>query len=231
MTTEHNIEQRLRELESEKFGLAYAWLRGKGRTSWSNYEFREAEKATAGRRREILDEQKMLRAQRAELLAARRAERVAATTASRARRQAERDAKTAECQVCEGRQCLTKDGRMVHHGYRRPGYGSIEGDCYGVGHLPFPATNALAGYMTAVRCEAEAVAVEIAGLGERTEIAKTDSWTRRVTVIRKLEVTEQAWARELRTLRSKLDGEARWFAYELRRVAARIEAAAKVTAA
>jgi hypothetical protein len=40
------------------------------------------------------------------------------------------------CQICERDQKLHK-GRMVHHGYRRPGYGSIEGDCPGVDELPY----------------------------------------------------------------------------------------------
>ena len=55
----------------------------------------------------------------------------------------------AECQVCE-RQQATDASRMVHHGYRRPGWGSIVGDCFGVGHLPFPATDALEQWRGAV---------------------------------------------------------------------------------
>lgn len=35
------------------------------------------------------------------------------------------------CQICEGEQKL-HDGRMVHHGYKRPGDGQIDGDCPGV---------------------------------------------------------------------------------------------------
>lgn len=54
-----------------------------------------------------------------------------------------------ECQVCE-RQQATHEGRMMHHGYRRPGWGSIVGDCFGVGHAPFPATDALELWRAAV---------------------------------------------------------------------------------
>lgn len=50
--------------------------------------------------------------------------------------------KTAECQVC-ARVQATKGGVLVHHGYKRPGVGEIVGDCYGVGHAPFPAHDAL----------------------------------------------------------------------------------------
>jgi len=40
------------------------------------------------------------------------------------------------CPVCERQQRLHKM-RMVHHGYRRPGTGEIEGDCFGVGYPPY----------------------------------------------------------------------------------------------
>jgi hypothetical protein len=40
------------------------------------------------------------------------------------------------CQLCEGDQKL-HHSRMVHHGYQRPGHGSIEGDCPGVGKDPY----------------------------------------------------------------------------------------------
>ncbi len=40
------------------------------------------------------------------------------------------------CPVCEGEFRLHRE-RMVHHGYRRPGHGSIEGDCPGVGYPPY----------------------------------------------------------------------------------------------
>lgn len=40
------------------------------------------------------------------------------------------------CQICEGDQKL-HDGRMVHHGYSRPGDGFIHGDCPGVSAPPY----------------------------------------------------------------------------------------------
>jgi hypothetical protein len=43
------------------------------------------------------------------------------------------------CQLCEGDFRL-RDGRLVHHGYKRPGDGSIHGDCPGVGLPPYEAT-------------------------------------------------------------------------------------------
>lgn len=48
-----------------------------------------------------------------------------------------------ECQVCENEVALDADGLAGHHGYKRPGIGSIVGDCFGVRHKPWPDTTAL----------------------------------------------------------------------------------------
>lgn len=55
----------------------------------------------------------------------------------------------AECQICEGKFAVLNGG-MVHHGYKRPGYGFIVGDCMGVGHAPYPATDALERYLVSM---------------------------------------------------------------------------------
>lgn len=39
------------------------------------------------------------------------------------------------CAVCEGR-IKVRGGTLVHHGYQRPGWGHIVGDCFGVHRLP-----------------------------------------------------------------------------------------------
>jgi hypothetical protein len=41
------------------------------------------------------------------------------------------------CQLCEGDFKLNNENRMVHHGYKRPGHGQIEGDCPGVHKDPY----------------------------------------------------------------------------------------------
>lgn len=56
----------------------------------------------------------------------------------------------AECQICEAEWALN-GGLIGHHGYKRPGYGFIEGDCFGVAHAPYPATDALVKYLVALR--------------------------------------------------------------------------------
>lgn len=63
----------------------------------------------------------------------------AATMRSNARQRSE-EATVAryigQCQVCEGDFKLL-GGRLVHHGYKRPGYGEIVGDCPGVHEPPY----------------------------------------------------------------------------------------------
>lgn len=43
---------------------------------------------------------------------------------------------TDECQICEGIQKLNK-GKLVLHGYKRPGYGYTVGNCFGYNALPY----------------------------------------------------------------------------------------------
>ena len=40
------------------------------------------------------------------------------------------------CGVC-GRSIKVRNGKLVHHGYSRPGTGFIEGDCFAVGAEPY----------------------------------------------------------------------------------------------
>lgn len=56
------------------------------------------------------------------------------------------------CQLCERDQKLTDGGHMVHHGYKRPGHGNIEGDCPGVGKLPYEVScEAIKTYLDGLR--------------------------------------------------------------------------------
>jgi hypothetical protein len=49
---------------------------------------------------------------------------------------AKTDKLSGTCQACFGSFAL-KGGRMVHHGYKRPGVGYLLGSCKGVGHEPY----------------------------------------------------------------------------------------------
>lgn len=40
------------------------------------------------------------------------------------------------CPVCEG-EFKVRDGKLVHHGFTRPGDGMIHGDCFAVGYEPY----------------------------------------------------------------------------------------------
>lgn len=57
----------------------------------------------------------------------------------------------AECQICERTQAIDKAGLLGHHGYKRPGWGCIQGDCFGVKHKPYPETDALEQYLDIIR--------------------------------------------------------------------------------
>lgn len=147
MNAERNLTRLIERLENEKSHLPYEWLKAnpKDAHGFPNHHS-DAEKATAARRREILDELKVVRAERKASVAEHRATREAAATANRARKQSEREAVTAECQICANLQCMDKRGGMVHHGYQRPGDGCILGDCFGVGYRPYPETDGLLEY-------------------------------------------------------------------------------------
>jgi hypothetical protein len=56
-----------------------------------------------------------------------------------------------ECQICARKQAIDKDGTLGHHGYKRPGWGFIDGDCMGEGYKPYPATDALEKYKVAIQ--------------------------------------------------------------------------------
>ena len=49
------------------------------------------------------------------------------------------------CQICEGDFKLTAGDRMVHHGYARPGWGHIVGDCMAVNAPPYEVSCDLIG--------------------------------------------------------------------------------------
>lgn len=66
-------------------------------------------------------------------------------------------------------------GSLLHHGYQRPGFGFIVGDCYGVGHEPYPKTDALKIWLKAMKNMAADLKKSIASLPETQEI--TYSWT------------------------------------------------------
>lgn len=70
-----------------------------------------------------------------------------AETAERAARKLAHASVQRECQICERRQCLSPKALLVLHGYERPGYGFIQGSCFGVGFVDYSrGTDALVLY-------------------------------------------------------------------------------------
>lgn len=82
-----------------------------------------------------------------------------------------------ECQVCERHQALTKRGRLGNHGYQRPGWGHIVGNCAGVGHKPFPETTALVPWLANVQDWLDGATALLAKLeaGEVTKIERRET--------------------------------------------------------
>jgi hypothetical protein len=90
------------------------------------------------------------------------------------------------CGVCEQDHKI-QDGRLVHHGYRRPGHGSIEGDCYAVGYEPYERS------LTATN-EYRAMMVQVLKHTEEV-LAKLQARPATLTVKRRAP-GEKVWARD-----------------------------------
>ncbi len=69
------------------------------------------------------------------------------------------------CPVC-GRRQKVISGNLVHHGYQRPGYGHIVGDCFSVGRVPHEVSSETAEAYRA------AMGSKIDELGKAVETAK-----------------------------------------------------------
>ncbi len=148
-----------------------------------------------------------------------------------------------ECQICEREQARDASGNMVHHGYTRPGCGFIQGDCYGVGHEPYKATDALAKYLKILNDYIIFRQMRLNSLPHKTEIDYTYTTGRGVnkqthTVTVKLgdtyrydatlQVSFPSFAELVTTARRKLESEIREATAERQRVTDRIEKATAV---
>jgi hypothetical protein len=227
--TQRGLDQRIADLDNEKFKLPYDYLKATYEDKNLRYgsgAWKEAEKATLSRKKEILAELRVLRAERKAAILARREARETKAAANRKTREVAREAITAECQICEHRQCLDRRGKMVHHGYLRPGYGQIEGDCPGVGYKPYPETDALAWYLRQVQAGAAETITTLADLPNRQQIVKTITWPKlQVVTIKVSEVDAYTWKREIEDLKWKLESQLRQLRDEVSRATKRIAAA------
>jgi len=148
-----------------------------------------------------------------------------------------------ECQICEAKFSMT-GGRLGHHGYKRPGCGYIVGDCMGVGHEPYPATDALVKYRAALEerllgCQ-EAIAHYRSpdlkgvtafrklgyGFSARDQIVVTYTILRGAKAVYSPHVLAHASFEDaLRVQIANLENEASWYRADIKRVDARIAAA------
>lgn len=77
------------------------------------------------------------------------------------------------CAACEGR-IKVRGGTLVHHGYQRPGYGHIVGDCFGVHRLPHETSPDVAeAYRALLRTHLEELAAEKAHVEQATQLRYT----------------------------------------------------------
>lgn len=125
-----------------------------------------------------------------------------------------------KCPICEGDFKLTADKRMVHHGYQRPGHGSIEGDCRAVGEPPYEVSCEVTkmyrgGLMAHVeRCEAW---LRKAFAGEVMELHYTPAWPRNAptTLVRK---GDETWPKVLADHMRDTESDIRYTGREIERL-------------
>jgi hypothetical protein len=103
---------------------------------------------------------------------------------------------TGTCGVCELNVKMTPEKKLVHHGYRRPGHGSIEGDCFGVGKPPHELSpEAAEGWLDVLRRELRGLRLYLQQLteGEVEEVPKS-AYDFRAGMVRK---GQEGWDRAL----------------------------------
>lgn len=79
------------------------------------------------------------------------------------------------CPVCERQQKVTPAGAMVHHGFRRPGTGSIHGDCFGVGFKAYElSSEGCAAYQEMLASWLQGAEMQLARYRSRPEKINTE---------------------------------------------------------
>ncbi len=129
------------------------------------------------------------------------------------------------CQVCEHDQKL-HEGKMVHHGYKRPGHGTIEGDCPGVSQVPYEVScDLVKSYKVRVEASLVNLMTYLADLkaGKITHIRELTGWATWVEYI--AGVTEPyKWARAIEHKVWAVESNIRHTEFEIARCARRIAA-------
>lgn len=140
------------------------------------------------------------------------------------------------CQICEAEHKLTTDAfpslglygeehKVVHHGYKRPGHGSIVGDCDGVGCAPYEVScEQTKAYRLRVAQHRGVVIARIAALnaGEILELHER-SW-RRGEAPTVYTPASPEWARKLASAIREAEGLAAFLGQEIARLDRMIDA-------
>lgn len=150
-----------------------------------------------------------------------------------------------ECQICEGKFSML-GGKLGHHGYKRPGCGYIVGDCMGVAHAPYPATDALVKYRKVLEGRLVAVKEDIAyhrspalrgivmsrklgfGFDARSQTVVSYTLLRDARAVYSPHaLAHPSFKDALKCRVAALENEASWYRHDIQRVDARIAAAKK----
>jgi hypothetical protein len=126
------------------------------------------------------------------------------------------------CQICEGDQKV-QEGRMVHHGYTRPGDGHTHGSCPGVAEAPYEVScELLKHYLVGLRDKVANLAKRIDELRSGSVVEIYVEGYRRVDLKRKHEEPAATWARIVDNEVRSVEYRRRGYESEVRRVELRI---------
>lgn len=149
------------------------------------------------------------------------AARKRSTAAQLAARKASRAGRDGVCQICENEQ-IVKSGKLVLHGYERPGHGYINGRCWGVGELPWSVScEALRGYVAMLDGLLAQRRVSLAAVPARRTFMIPESFRRDAKLI-EIDRKDPRFAETMRTMIRNLEREieqiSRDIAYQSRRL-------------
>jgi hypothetical protein len=121
-----------------------------------------------------------------------------------------------KCGVCEGEFKLT-NGKLVHHGYQRPGDGAIHGDCFAVGRAPLELSPAATvEYRALLVAHIARLQARLAALPTLTELHITNSRHE----VRIVKSSEPHFANCLRSEQWSIEGNIRHTEHEVARLTA-----------
>jgi hypothetical protein len=133
-----------------------------------------------------------------------------------------------ECQICEREHKLDDRELLVHHGHRRPGHGSIVGDCPGVAYPPYERSCELCKEVLAgARVRLASVRERIRGLqaGEITMVTRLRrrmGGSHELETLTLAELGEAQWSRVVRDHVGSLERDAYGLEQHIRHLEKRI---------